>query len=100
MRVGGGFRLLHQRRALLVGRHDDLDKRLVRARRFLRHLADPRALRIIDRAGLGRHVARDDLEQRRLAGAIAPDKTRLEPGGQGQRCIVNEKTPGNAGREA
>ena len=77
MWIGRGFGFLQERCAFLVGGEHDLDQRLVRARCFLRHLADPRVLRNGDRAGLGGVIPGDDAKQRRLAGAVAAHQSSL-----------------------
>ena len=88
-----------QRRALDVGLEHDLDQRLLGARRFLRDLADARVLGQADRAGLGREVAGDGVEQRRLAGAVAADEAGLRAGRQGQRGMVEQQASGDAERK-
>ncbi len=74
LRVGGGLGLFHQRGAFGIGREHDLEQRLLCSRRFLRDLADAQPLRQFDRTAFGRQVAGDEFEQRRLAGAVAPDE--------------------------
>ena len=99
VRVGRRLCLGQQRGALDVGLEHDLDQRLLGARRFLRHLADARVLRQADRAGLGREIAGDGLEQRRLAGAVAADEAGLGAGRQRQRGMVEKQASGNAERK-
>ena len=74
----------------------DLDQRLVRARRFLGHLADPRALGHRDGARLGREIAGNGTEERRLAGSVAADEPRLRARRQGQRGVVDQQPSGDA----
>ena len=57
------------------------------ARRLLRHVADARRARHGDRAHVGREFAGDDLQQRRLAGAVAADKADLVPGRNARRRL-------------
>ena len=64
----------HQRVALDVGLEHEVDERLRSAGRFLLDAADAREFRDRDRAGLRLDLAADQPEQRRLAGAVAPDQ--------------------------
>ena len=87
---------VEQRLPLGVGLEHDLDQRLLGAGRFLRDLADAHVLRQADRAGLGRELAADRVEQRRLAGAVAADQPGLRAGRQGDRGMVEEQPAGDA----
>ena len=82
--------------ALAIGLQHDLDQRLFGAGRFLGDLTEAGVLRERHIAGLGRQFAGDDLEQRRLARAVAADEADLAAGRQRQAGIVDEKAPGDA----
>ena len=91
MRVGRGFSLCQQIVALAVGGQHPFDKRRVASWRFLRHMADARALGQADPAVVGCEIAGDELQQGGLAGAIAADETDLVAGGdRRRRRIENE----------
>ena len=64
VRVRRGLGFGEQGGALAVGRQHDVDQRLRRARRLLRHLPDPAFLGSETDARLGREFAGDDPEQR------------------------------------
>ena len=92
-RVGGGFRLGEEGGPLGVGGKHDLDQAVLGAGRFLRHLADAGPLRHHDRAGFRREFTGDQLEQRRLAGAVRADESGLGAVDQRHGGIV-EQEPG------
>ncbi len=71
--------------AFLVRRQDDIEQRLFPAGSLLRHAPDARPPRHRYRTALGRKFARHELEQRRFARAIAPDKPHLVPLRNGSR---------------
>ena len=85
--------------ALLVGLEHDLDQRLLGAGRFLRDLADAGVFRDGDRPALGAHIAGNDTEERRFAGAVLADEAGLGAGGQRHAGVVDEETAGNTGRK-
>ena len=82
MRCGsvGVLGLVEQAGALGVGGEHPVEDAFLAARRLLRHVADARDARHGDRAHVGREVAGDDLQQRRLAGAVAADEADLVAG--------------------
>ena len=94
MRIGGGLGFAKQRAALGIGREHEIDERRLAAGRFLRDLADPRAPGQRDRAALGRDLAGDQPEQRRLADAVAPDEAdaRRRQGSTG-RAVEKKARP-------
>lgn len=98
VRVARRFRFLEEAARSLVGGKHDLDRGFVRARRFLRHLADTCVLRQRDRAGLRRKLAGDDAEQRGLAGAVTPDEAPPSRRSAAKGGVIDEETPGNAVR--
>src|SRR5262245_35545730 len=75
MRIGRRFGFSQKRVSLWIGLEHDLDQALGAVRRFLREPPDPSARRQRDLAMLDRHVARDGAKERRLADAVASDKT-------------------------
>ncbi len=95
LRIGRGLSLLEKGGALLVGLQHELQKGIRPARRFLRHAAHPRPRRQLDRAGIGAELALDDLEQRRLAGAVAAKEADARIRRQHHRGIVDEHAAGH-----
>ena len=71
------FRLGQQGGAFLVGGQDRVDQAGRPARRFLGHGGDARTAAHGDRPGVRVQVAQDQLEQGRLAGAVAPNQAHL-----------------------
>ncbi len=88
-----GLGLRQQPRALRVGGEHDLEQALGPARRLLRHPADAGRARQVDAAVVGLQLARDQAQQRGLAGAVAADESDLVPGGDAGRGLVEEDTP-------
>ncbi len=76
---------------LLVGCQDDFDEGFRSARCFLGHGADARIARHRACSRLGRYLAKDQFQQGRLAGAVAPDKTDSMAGGQGNGGVVDQQ---------
>ena len=64
-----------------VGGEHPIDDALLSARRFLRNVPDAGHARNGDRAHVGREIAADDFQQRRLAGTVAADEAHLVAGG-------------------
>ncbi len=93
MRVGGVLRLIQQARALGVGGEHRIEDALLAARRLLRHVADARVARHGDRAHVGRKLAGDDLQERRLAGAVAADEADLVAGRDAGRRAFEDRPP-------
>ena len=95
VRVGGVLGLVQQRGALGVGRQHGVEQALRPVRRLLRHHAEAGIARQVDAAGFAVQLAGDDLQQGRLAGAVAPDQPGMMPGRQRQRGCVEEDAPGD-----
>ncbi len=72
--IGRDFRFGEERRALAVGREDEVDQAFRSARRLLLDAADAQAFRCDDFAALGRELAADQAEKCGLAGAVASDE--------------------------
>ena len=81
MRIVRRLRFREQACALDVGLEHDLDQAFRSARRLLREPADAPARRDCDVALFGAEVARDHVEQRRLAGSVAADEADARAGG-------------------
>ena len=96
LRVGRGLCLREQAAALRVGSQDDLKKTLLRSRCLLRDLTDAGSLGYLNGTTFRTQVTGDDLEQGRLAGAIAPNKSGLGPCGQGDAGLIDEKASADA----
>ncbi len=94
-RICLGFGFFKQARAFRIGGKHNVDQAVLGAGRFLRDLADPGALRDLDRAGFRGQIAGDQLEQRRLARAVAPHKSGLGTGGEGDAGLVDEEPSGD-----
>jgi hypothetical protein len=78
MGIVRGFGFRQQRAAFAIRLQHDLEQALRTIRCFLRQPSDTPARRQLDGAVLGRHIARDHVEQRGLAGAVAADQA--DPG--------------------
>ena len=78
--------------ALGIGREHEIGERRLAAGRLLFHLAETRATGQHDRAALGRDLAGDQAEQRRLADAVAPDEADAR-GRRQHRARAVEKKP-------
>jgi hypothetical protein len=77
VRISGRLGFRKERSALLILRQHPLDECLRPARRFLRDMADLEPALDRNRAIVGRQIADDELEERGLASAIAPDEPDL-----------------------
>ena len=86
-----GFRLSHQRLALDVGGEHEVDEAFRAGRRFLIDAADARAFGNDDRAALGRELAADEAEERRLTSAVAPDEPDMRARGQRRGSVVDQE---------
>src|SRR6476646_6454611 len=72
-------------------RKHGLKRRRLPARRFLSEVADARPRRHLDPAVVGFMLPGDQLQQRRLAGAVPPDQPDMRPGRErGCRLVENE----------
>ena len=93
MRCGsvGVFRFGEQARAFGVGRQHPIDQAVVPARRLLRDVADAGIARDRDGAVVGRDFALQQAQQRRLAGAVAPDEADLVAGRDCGRCPLEDR---------
>ncbi len=95
MRIAGALRLGLQGGQLLVGGEHGVDQALRPVRRLLRQHADARPARQPDAAGIGMQLAGDQLEQGRLAGAVAPDQPGVMSVGQRERGALEQRAPGD-----
>ena len=68
-------------------------QRLRPARRLLRHMRDGRVFGKVDRAVVGVDLARDQAQQRGLAGAVAAHKPNLVPVRNGRRGLLEQRPP-------
>jgi hypothetical protein len=96
VRIGGMLGLGQQGGALAVGHQDGVYQALRPRRGLLRHHADASAVGQRDIAGIGMQLARDQLQQRRLAGAVAADQPGMVPGRQCQVGAVQQHPPAYA----
>jgi hypothetical protein len=80
VRVLGLFGLVQEGRSLEIGGEHHLDRRRVAAGRFLLDGADAQSLLHADLAGIGLQLAEDEMQQCRLAGAVAADQPDLPAG--------------------
>ena len=87
------FRDPQQLDALLVGGEHGVERGGRPTRRFLRQKPDAVPARHDDIALVGQQAAADQVEQRRLAGAVASDKPELAALGDLRVGLVEEGTP-------
>ena len=80
-------------------RKHGLERRRLPARRFLSEIADARARRHLDPAVVGFMQPGDQLQQRRLAGAVPPDQPDMRPGRQRGCRLVEDEIAAKAERE-
>ncbi len=80
MRVMRLVGLVQERGALEIGGEHHLDRRRVAAGRLLLDGADAQAFLHADLAGIGLQLAEDEMQQCRLAGAVAPDEPDFPAG--------------------
>ena len=99
VRVVRGLGFREQRVALAIGPEHDLEQAFRPVRRFLRQPADAPARRHFDVAVLGRDVAGDDVEQRRLAGAVAADQADAGAGRNAGGGVFEQRAAGDADGE-
>ena len=88
-----GFRLSFgkQPAAFLVRSQNHLHERVFCSRSLLGYLTDTGAFRDLHRPGFDGKVSGNDLEQGRLACAVAADKACLGLSGQGNARLVDQK---------
>ena len=96
VRIARDFGLRHQTCALAVSLKHDLDQAFGAIWRFLRQPSYAPARRNGDRAMLGRNIACDYAEQRRLAGAVAADQSDARAGGDARGRAFQQRAAGNA----
>ncbi len=99
VRVVGMLGFGEERRALAVGGEHRLKQRARAARRFLLDAADSRALGQRDRAGIGRNVAGDSAEKRRLPSAVPTNEPGLRARRQRQARALDQGAASNAKRQ-
>src|SRR4051812_28042885 len=99
VRIVRGLRFGKQALALAVRLEHDLDQALRPVRRFLREASDAPARGHFDMALLGVMLARDDVEQSRLAGAVAADETDARARRNAHRRILDQGPPGDSDGE-
>ena len=93
MRVGLVLHRCEQLRAFGVCRQHDVEQTLRPSGRFLGHRPDAPTARRRDLAVVSVQLPEDQLEQRRLARAIASDKANASPGGQCRACSFQDFAP-------
>ena len=93
MGVMGQLGLGEQRRALGIGREHPVDDAFLAARRLLRDVPDAGSLRHRDGAHVGGEIAADDLQQRRLAGAVAADEADLVARRDAGGGVLQDRAP-------
>jgi hypothetical protein len=94
-RLGPDAPLGEQRGALDIGGERGLQRRRRAARGFLGEKADPVTARQFDRAGIGLQRTADQIEEGRLAGAVAPDEAHLAALGDLCAGLVEQSSPGD-----
>ena len=99
VRIVGGVGFGEQRIALDVGLEHHFDQAVGAVGRLLRQRAHAPARRDRDRPALGRELAADRPEQRRLAGAVAADQPDARAGHDLHRAVVDQKPAGEADRD-
>ena len=92
LRIVRGFRLAHQRLALDVGGEHKVDKAFGAGGGLLVDAADACALGDHDRASLRRELAAENAEERRLAGAVAPDEPDMRARRQRGGRVVDQES--------
>ena len=100
VRIAGVLRFAEQRGALAVGGEHPVDEAFFAAGRLLGDVADARGARHRDRSAFGRELARDELQQRRLARAVAADEADLVPVGDRGGSRLEDRPPLDAERSS
>ena len=95
VRVPGGLRLGHQGGPLLVRHQHGLQQAFRPVRRLLGQHAEPPGPGIFDGARIRLELAGDDLQQGRLARAVAPDQAGMVTLGQAEARLGEDLAPGN-----
>ena len=90
VRIGGGLRLRHERRALAVGIKHEVDQGAGATGRLLLDASEAGVAGQLDGAALGPEFARDHAKKGGLAGAVAPHKADPRPVGQGRSGAVEQ----------
>ena len=93
--VGGVFGLGQKAGAFGIGGQHRVQNAGRGPRRLLRDAADAGAGRQADGAAVQMQLVPDQLEQRRLAGAVRADKADLVAAGNGRRGVLEQRAPGN-----
>ena len=98
MRTGSAAALASASSAVAhgVGREHGLQRRQVAARRLLAHHADPQGGGHAHLARVGLQLARDQPQQRGLAGAVAADQGHPGGGRDAQVCALEQGAAGDA----
>ncbi len=96
VRVAGRLGLGQQARALDIGGEHGLQQALGSVRGFLGQHAEALARGHGDLAAVGLERARDELQQGRFAGAVAPDQPGMVAVGQSEADPVQQDAPGDA----
>ena len=92
MRIARRFRFREQGGALNIGGEHEIEQAGRAARRLLLDAAEPHLPRHRDRAGIGRKIAGDHVEQSGLAGAVAADEADMRAFRQSGGRFVEEDT--------
>ena len=96
VRIGGGFGLQQQGRALGVRRQHRIQQAGLAARRFLRHNANARAGIDVQAAARRGHFPGDQAQQGGFARAIAANKAHPPAIRDGKRRALEQGTASNA----
>ena len=101
-RLRPGLPFGEEARTLTVGGKDRFERARVPARRFLRQKTDPVPARQLDGPAIRLQRAADQVQEGRLAGAVAPDQPDLAALGDLRARLVDKGPPADAvshGRE-
>jgi hypothetical protein len=99
VRVLFGFGARQEPGSFDIGLEHDVDETLRPVGRLLRQAADPPSRRQFNVAMFGGDIMGDDVEQRALAAAVAPDESDARPRRDSHRGIFDEEAAGDANRQ-
>ena len=91
VRIDGRLRLREQEGTLPVRRQHPVEQAVLSARCLLRYMPDAGVAWRRDSAIVRGELASDQLEKRRLAGAVAADQSDLVPGRNSSRGNVEDR---------
>jgi hypothetical protein len=96
MRIMSRFSLSEEARPFEICGKNGVKKRVIAPGGFLRDGANPRVAGHSDGAGLRLEIAEDQMQESRLADAIAAHQADLMAGRYGNAGIIEQEAPGNA----